>query len=393
MSYGNESTAPNTSVGADEGRSHNQVGQNITDPDLDFKENREFFKKVQSAQTRVISIKEQKNTQVSALQTVSMNELYDRVFSSRPSIIDGLLYLGVYLLAGAPKVGKSFMVAQIAYHVSMGIPLWDRTVQKGTVLYLALEDNYKRLQDRMSRMFGVEGTEDLHFAVYAQQVSNGLEEQMEQFLKSYPETRLIIIDTLQKVRELSAADGVSYADDYQVISRFKLFADTHEVCVLLVHHTRKTMSEDRFNMISGTTGLLGCADGALVLFKSSRTENRVSLDITGRDQQDQRLNLVRDKEHLTWEFDSEETEEQIENMDPLLNKVAALLTEEEPAWEGNATALVGLLQEDIQPNILTRRLNVQNGVLRDKYGIQYTVQHTRNGSLLCLKKAEGAGMV
>ena len=63
MSYGNESTAPNTSVGADEGRSHNQVGQNITDPDLDFKENREFFKKVQSAQTRVISIKEQKNTQ------------------------------------------------------------------------------------------------------------------------------------------------------------------------------------------------------------------------------------------------------------------------------------------------------------------------------------------
>ncbi|MBR2782382.1 MAG: hypothetical protein IKE00_03495, partial [Oscillospiraceae bacterium] len=69
MSYGNESTAPNTSVGADEGRSLNQVGQNITDPDLDFKENREFFKKVQSAQTRVISIKEQKNTQVSALQT------------------------------------------------------------------------------------------------------------------------------------------------------------------------------------------------------------------------------------------------------------------------------------------------------------------------------------
>ena len=112
----------------------------------------------------------------------------------------------------------------------------------------------------------------------------------------------------------------------------------------------------------------------------------MSLDITGRDQPDQRLNLVRDKEHLTWEFDSEETEEQIVNMDPLLDKVAALLTEEEPAWEGNATALVGLLQEDIQPNILTRRLNVQSGVLRDRYGIQYTVQHTRNGSLLCLKK-------
>ena len=126
---------------------------------------------------------------------------------------------------------------------------------------------------------------------------------------------------------------------------------------------------------------------------SSTKENQATLDITGRDQADQKMILVRDKDRLIWEFDSEETEKQLEKKDPLLEKVAAFLTEEEPIWAGNATALVGLIQEDIQPNILTRRLNVQSGVLRDRYGIQYTVQHTRNGSLLCLKKAEGAGMV
>ena len=386
MIRGNESTAPNTSVGADEGRSLNQVNPSITDQELDFKENRRFFRRIQAAQTQVIPINENQNTTVSALQTVSMNELYDQAFCSRPSIIDGLLYPGVYLLAGAPKVGKSFMAAQIAYHVSMGIPLWDRTVQKGAVLYLALEDSYQRLQGRMSRMFGVEGTEDLYFAVCAQQVSNGLEEQMEQFLKDHPETSLIIIDTLQKVRQLSGTDGSSYADDYQVISKFKQFADTHGICVLIVHHTRKTMSEDRFNMISGTNGLLGCADGALVLLKSRRTENQATLDITGRDQADQKMILVRDKDRLIWEFDSEETEKQLEKKDPLLEKVATFLTEEEPIWAGNATALVGLLQEDIQPNILTRRLNVLSGVLMNQYGIQYTFEHTRNGSLLCLKK-------
>ena len=78
------------------------------------------------------------------LHTVSMNDLYQNVYLSRPPIIDGLLYPGTYLFAGAPKVGKSFLMAQLAYHVSMGLPLWGYPVHKGTVLYLALEDDHRR---------------------------------------------------------------------------------------------------------------------------------------------------------------------------------------------------------------------------------------------------------
>jgi len=92
-------------------------------------------------------------------------------------------------LAGAPKIGKSFLVAQLAYHVSTGLPLWEYPVKKSTVLYLALEDDYKRLQDRMFRMFGVESTENLHFATCAKQIGNGLESQMELFLREHPNTR------------------------------------------------------------------------------------------------------------------------------------------------------------------------------------------------------------
>ena len=90
------------------------------------------------------------------LDTLSMNELYENIYHSKPPIIDGLLYAGTYLFAGAPKVGKSFLMAQIAYHISTGISLWNYPVSKGTVLYLALEDDYKRLQNRLFRMFGTD---------------------------------------------------------------------------------------------------------------------------------------------------------------------------------------------------------------------------------------------
>ena len=149
------------------------------------------------------------------LPTISMNELYENVYQSRPPVIDGLLYPGTYLFAGAPKVGKSFLMAQLAYHVSMGLPLWGYPVHKGTVLYLALEDDHRRLQERLYRMFGMDGTNDLLFSICAKQVGAGLEEQLKRFVQEHPDTKLIIIDTLQKIRE-AGGDKYSYANDYEV---------------------------------------------------------------------------------------------------------------------------------------------------------------------------------
>ena len=92
------------------------------------------------------------------LSTITMAELYDNVYYGKTPIVDDLLYPGTYIFAGAPKMGKSFFVAQLAYHVSTGKPLWEHAVHPGTVLYLALEDDHQRLQRRMSRMFDVEDT-------------------------------------------------------------------------------------------------------------------------------------------------------------------------------------------------------------------------------------------
>ena len=91
------------------------------------------------------------------LYTISLTELYDTAYRPKMKIVDNLICSGAYLFAGAPKVGKSFFMAQLGYHVSSGAPLWEHTVHKGTVLYLALEDDYARLQKRLSRMFGMDG--------------------------------------------------------------------------------------------------------------------------------------------------------------------------------------------------------------------------------------------
>ncbi len=319
------------------------------------------------------------------LPTVSMNDLYEQVFPGRPPVIDGLLYAGTYLFVGAPKVGKSFLMAQLAYHVSMGIPLWGYAVRQGTVLYLALEDHHRRLQERLYRMFGTDSTPDLRFAICAKKLDNGLEEQLKKFIHEHPDTRLVIIDTLQKVRE-NGGDKYSYASDYDVITGLKQFADTSGICLLLVHHTRKQQADDRFDMISGTNGLLGAADGAFLLQKERRTGNTATLDISGRDQQDQRLYLTRDEERLVWRLERTETELWREPPDPVLEAVAALVTAERPEWAGTATELIAVLGLELQPNALTKRLNVRAGKLLNDFHIRYENAHIRTGSRIKLAK-------
>ncbi len=175
----------------------------------------------------------------SYLKTITMKELYDSIYHSKPPLIDGLLYPGTYIFAGAPKLGKSFLMAQLAYHVSTGSPIWNYETKKGTVLYLALEDDYRRLQERMYRMFGAESVENLHFSVTAGKVGNGLDDQLQRFINEHPDTKLIIIDTLQKIRE-GGGDNYSYASDYEIITQLKKFTDRYSICVLIVHHTRVT---------------------------------------------------------------------------------------------------------------------------------------------------------
>ena len=370
MAEEKEKTVLNPSVGADGGQpilcNENSISEAATENKLKGESFEEMLRKL----NRV--------TDPAYLPTISMSELYENVYQSRPPVINGLLYPGTYLFAGSPKVGKSFFMAQLAYHVSTGTPLWDFPVRQGSVLYLALEDDHRRLQKRLYRMFGAEGTDNLYFAVFAKQLGEGLEEQLKKFLEEHSDTRLVIIDTLQKIRG-EGGEKYSYSNDYEVISKLKAIADKIGICLLLVHHTRKQQANDKFDMISGTNGLLGSADGAFLLYKENRTSTAAILDISGRDQQDQRLYLNRNKDRLVWELEEVETEIWVEPPDPILEAVAKAVSPDSPEWQGTASELITLTGLDMKPNTLTLRLNVNAGRLMSEYHIAYESSRTHAG--------------
>ena len=185
-------------------------------------------------------------------------------------------------------------------------PLWDMPTMEGDVLYLCLEDTFCRIQDRLFRLTD-EASGRLHFAVASCKLSDGLIVQLEDYLKDYPDSRLIVIDTLQKVR--TASKDNAYASDYGDISLIKDFADRHSLAVIVVHHIRKQNDSDVFNKVSGTTGLTGSADATFVLEKEKRASDTAKLYVTGRDTPYQEYTLrFRD---CRWELVERKTQEQL----------------------------------------------------------------------------------
>ena len=373
-----EKTAPVVSVGADTEQSIiKQTNNSITDFVEDDKSLDDYLEEMQKEFLQQLD--------PSHLKTISMRELYNTVYQSKPPLIDGLLYPRTYIFAGAPKLGKSFLMAQLAYHISTGTPLWGYKVRKSTVLYFALEDDYPRLQKRLFQMFGAEETNNLYFATQCKTLNEGLDEQIKGFMEEHSDTGLIIIDTLKRVRE-AGGDNYSYANDYEIITRLKKFADSYGICLLLVHHTRKQNSDDKFDMISGTNGLLGAADGGFILRKEKRTSNSATLEVSGRDQPDQKIYLNRNPETLVWELEKIETELWKLPPEPLLEKIATTLLSESKAWEGTASELCEILREDVKPNVLSLRLSINANRLLKDYGIHYKASRTHNGRKLSLMK-------
>ena len=372
MDVTNEKTACFPSVGADAGQSIKSSNYSIPATESFCKEN--------SDRPQWLNLVRGNRS----FNTMSMAELYGRTFEISPPIIDGLLYPGVYLLAGSGKIGKSFLMAQLGYHVSTGSSLWGLPVRKCKVLYLALEDSFSRLQKRLYQMFGEECSDSFILTTTANRLRDGLEEQLMNYLHDNPDTGLIIIDTLIMIRG-EDDESYSYAEDYDFVMNLKQYAMRFNLCMILVHHTRKEIAEDPFDMISGTKGLYAAADGAFVFMKDKRTSSNATLFVTGRDQPDAKIALVRDPERLSWELESMETELWKEPPDPVLEAVANVVAEDDPFWEGTSTELTDLIQADIKPNALSMKLNVNSSRLANEYGIRYSNQRIHEGRRIRLE--------
>lgn len=224
----NKKTAPTVPTAIGTEQSNQNLNINI------ISENSENFKCEEVDYQEII----RRMTDPYYIHVMTLSELYDTVYENKLPIIDGLLYAGVYLFVGAPKVGKSFLMAQLAYHVSTGKSMWEYNVHKYDVAYFALEDDFARIQKRLYRMFGSDKNDNLMFATKVDSINGVLEQQLNAFHQEHPNLRLIIIDTLQKVRE--ATPDYSYGNDYQVMSKLKEFADSQEYacCSFIIHESR-----------------------------------------------------------------------------------------------------------------------------------------------------------
>ncbi|MFR3263915.1 MAG: AAA family ATPase [Oscillospiraceae bacterium] len=244
------------------------------------------------------------------LKTVDAETLLSTPMSKTMFIVDGLISQGVNVISGASKIGKSWLMLWLGLQVAQGNSVWGLPTLQCDVLYLSLEDTQRRIKDRLYNLTD-SAPDNLYFAVTSGLIGGGLEEQITDFLTEHPATKLVIIDTLQKVRDSKGSAGKAgmYGNDYDDISSIKRIADGFNIAILLVHHLRKLQdSDDPFNDVSGSTGIIGAADTNFIL-RRKRSGNAATLLVSGRDVEYQELTLQFND--LVWELVERKNSEDI----------------------------------------------------------------------------------
>ena len=237
-----------------------------------------------------------------AKDSFTASELQDEDVEPPTWIVRDVLPTGLAMLCAPSKIGKSWMMMQLGLAVAEGKEFLDFKTNECGVLYYALEDSKARLKDRLNKMLkGKRAPMNLRFVTQADTVDGGLLEKIEEELKTFPGIKLIIIDTLQKVRGKAIRNESMYSGDYREMGKLKEYADSHKVCMLFVHHLRKMLDEtDVFNMISGSTALMGAADSIFIISKKKRNDENANLSMTGRDIQQSDLVIAFSKVDYKW---------------------------------------------------------------------------------------------
>src|SRR5262249_42244982 len=200
---------------------------------------------------------------------ITAKDLQTKTFPPVRIILPDLIPEGITLLAGKPKIGKSLFALDVCLAVAdeVRFVLGDKQPVHGDALYLALEDNERRLKNRIDKvMQNAKAPKRLQFHTEWKRMDQGGLEDIEAWIQSVPKPRLIWIDTLAKIRPLANRNEQAYAGDYRAIEGLQKLAGEYQVGIVLNHHLRKASSEDdAFDDVSGTLGLTGAADTIIIM--------------------------------------------------------------------------------------------------------------------------------
>lgn len=205
---------------------------------------------------------------------------------------------GLSLIAGKPKIGKSWLVLDMAVAVAGGGRVLDRPCAQGDVLYMALEDDRRRIQGRLRKITGPGWPARLSLCTDMPRLAEGGIERLGDWIAGAADPRLVIVDVFTRVRSLRGARDSVYDADYQAVVPLKALADETGVAVVVVHHQRKQSSdEDPLDTISGSTGLTGAMDTILVLDRGSEG---TTLYARGRDIEEVECAVSFDRRTCRW---------------------------------------------------------------------------------------------
>lgn len=319
------------------------------------------------------------------LNTIDGAALMSQPLRPPDFVVDSLLSQGLHILAGSPKVGKSWLVLWLAVMVAKGEPVWDMATRQGRTLYLCLEDSVLRIQNRLFEITE-DAPESVHFCTECAPIGQGLEEQIETFSMEHPGTVLVIIDTLQMVRPIHDA---TYANDYRDMSVLKRLADRLGLAILLIHHLRKEKAEDVFHRISGTTAISGAVDSNFTLVEKRRGSGRAKLTCIGRDIEYRELELERNADNV-WELLSD-SRTQPELLEGRITVLLSEFLEEQREFIGTPTELSQRIDPDGQEGITPKKVSsliLQNVDPLKKIGITVTIRRSNGKRIIELHSAD-----
>jgi hypothetical protein len=234
---------------------------------------------------------------------MSAAKLRTKRFDAVRYVLPGFVPEGLTMLAGRPKIGKSWWALDFAVACAAGrTTLGTLTPISGDVLYLALEDGWRRLQGRLDKLLGTfhddwpERLNLVRMGGWRRSDEGGLED-IEAWCKSVPNPTLIVIDTLQRFRKPTSGKSPLYGDDYEANTGLQKIASDHKVAILILHHDRKSDADDAFDTVSGTLGLTAAPDTILII---KRKANCVVLYARGRDIEESETALQFTKETCRW---------------------------------------------------------------------------------------------
>ena len=319
---------------------------------------------------------------VAPIDPVDLRELLQEPFKPIPWIVENLIcYPGLYILAGPPKSGKSWLVIDLQAAIACGLNFFGFETHKVKVLYLALEDTIERVHRRACKILDeLPGKMDI--VTSAKSLNNGFLNQLEEYIQDNPDCKLIVIDTLQMIRDNK--NEFSYANDYREMSRLKKFADQHQVTILAVHHARKMGDSDVFNTVSGTNGITGCADGTFVLSLISRADGTAFLTFTGRDSEMCELQIK--LENCKWKLERRTSKEELEERDipDEVLRTVEFMNDRPEGWRGTTSELYRAVEiTEISVEAFGKRL-AQHSLFLSSRNIEFKREHTSKGTYLRL---------